>query len=345
MTKSPTLDDVAKQAGVSTATVSLVVNRRPGPKEQTARAIQRVIDELGYVAPPAGRPRGRRDRGPRATHRIALVVGGIAQSHLSAPVYMDVLRGVEAGVRGHGKSLVMNHLPPGEGTPAAVLPQRVDGVVLFGTDNNCALLQDQLRDVPCVRLMGGIDESQEWDHVSYDNRRVGRIAARHLLSRGHRRAVFINASDQDFMLQRGRVFEQAFAAGGGSVIQRTDPELLDSHGSTQHGCLERMRALIRSLLSCDEAPTAAFLSADTLAPVFTSAMQLEAGTPQAWLDVVSCNNEQLLLAHLHPRPATIDIHAQRVGRRALDQLIWRMAHPDEPRMTLALEPRLMAGSS
>jgi DNA-binding LacI/PurR family transcriptional regulator len=46
---------------------------------------------------------------------------------------------------------------------------------------------------------------------------------------------------------------------------------------------------------------------------------------------------------LHPRPASVDIHAEAIGRRAVDQLYWRLDHPREPRQIVQLEPELYEG--
>ena len=64
------------------------------------------------------------------------------------------------------------------------------------------------------------------------------------------------------------------------------------------------------------------------------------------VSVVSCNNEHSLLANLHPSLTTIDVHAEAIGRRAVDQLLWRIRHPEE---TLAcqvlVEPTLVERKS
>jgi DNA-binding LacI/PurR family transcriptional regulator len=63
------------------------------------------------------------------------------------------------------------------------------------------------------------------------------------------------------------------------------------------------------------------------------------------LSVISCNNETPLLAGLYPQLTTIDIHANAIGRRTVDQLAWRIAHRDQPAMDVSLEPSVVAGES
>ena len=60
------------------------------------------------------------------------------------------------------------------------------------------------------------------------------------------------------------------------------------------------------------------------------------------MDVISCNNETMLLAGLYPRPATIDIKAEYVGQRAVEQLCWRNEHPDDPSaIEIKIKPELV----
>jgi DNA-binding LacI/PurR family transcriptional regulator len=59
------------------------------------------------------------------------------------------------------------------------------------------------------------------------------------------------------------------------------------------------------------------------------------------VSVISCNNETSLISGLTPGLTTIEVHAEAVGRRAVEQLFWRIAHPDEAvTMTVLVEPRL-----
>jgi DNA-binding LacI/PurR family transcriptional regulator len=48
---------------------------------------------------------------------------------------------------------------------------------------------------------------------------------------------------------------------------------------------------------------------------------------------------------LHPPLSTIDVHAEEIGRRAVDLLIWRFAHPMGPPVHLQIEPTLVEGAS
>ena len=333
---------VAKQSGVSVSTVFLVLRNRPRVAATTREKVLRCVRQLGYTSGQLGRPRKRagQPKSPKLSNRIALLSVGVSRAALNAPVYMDVLHGVEAAVRASGKSLLLSHLQLGEPYPPKLFPHQVDGVVLFGPMTDPGVSR-HLRGTVCVRVLGQIEADGLRDHVSYDNAKLGLIAATHLLARGHRQAACLGFSQRPFLVARGKVFREALAAAGANCLEWMDPQLLDDSGVVHQVSPERMRIVVDALLSAKPRPTAVFLVADTVAPAFYQELQWRGVRPVEDLLVISCNNEQSLLAHLHPRPATIDIHAEQVGRQAVEQLLWRIEHPREPRVTVALEPTLV----
>ncbi len=140
ISEPPSIRLVARQAGVSPTTVSLVMNGKAGVAAETRQAVMETVNQLGYVPRPGGRPRGPKTA-PGCTNMIALVVPGYSRAVLNAPVYMDVLHGVEASLAEAGKTMVLRHLLPEALASAELLPQKVDGVVLFGPSRDEHLIR------------------------------------------------------------------------------------------------------------------------------------------------------------------------------------------------------------
>ena len=57
--------------------------------------------------------------------------------------------------------------------------------------------------------------------------------------------------------------------------------------------------------------------------------------------IVVCNNDRMYINPLDPAPAVVDIRPERIGRRAVAQLLWRIAHPEEPYESVMIEPTLL----
>lgn len=344
------IEEVAEKAGVSPSTVSLALRNFPRVAPETRERVLRTVKELGYERNPPGRP--RKEPGaplsPKRTNRIALIVPDMTRSMLYAPVYVDLLHGVENAIQEHGKIMVLRHLDAkqSQSRPDKILPTRVDGALLFGGTVRPGILK-ALEDVPVVRLMRDIQPGEPWDRVTYDNRKLGVMAAEHLLGGGHKHTAFIGrvcGNTEVFLQQRGIDFKQAMQAGGGTAqLLIRDLMLITRRVHSVHP--DVMLETLDTLLNLQPRPTAVFTDADIITQALYSAMQIRGVAPAADLTVVSCNNEEPILASLNPVPATLDIHAAEVGRRAVKQLIWRMKHPDAPPRAIILPPTLVAGDA
>ena len=340
------IQTVAERAGVSAATVSYVLNDQARVAAKTRRIVLHAVKELGYQRGQPGRPRKTADapKSSKRTLRFALLVAGMPRGRLQAPVYVDVLHGVEEAVREHDKCLVLCHLPPGEKCPSRLLPQTVDGIILFGS---CPVtwtgFADRLAGIPVVQIMGLIERDEPWDHVTYRNEAIGKLAADYLVERGHRNCATLCPPPEagGMMAERGEVFRQRLESAGGVVTAFSAEDTVEE-GDTRHELkYEAFGQVVDRLLATRPRPTAVFSPADMLTNALHMLLLQRGIQPGRDLEIVSCNNEELLLRNLHPRPAVVDIHAYAVGYRGVEQLAWRLAHPDLPRVSLALEPELI----
>ncbi len=180
--------DVAGRAGVSVGTVSNVLNR---PELVSATTRTRVLDaiaELGFV-----RNESARQLRAGSSRSVGLVVLDIAN-----PFFTDVARGVEEVVDAAGLSLILcntDDRPAREKAHlAALAEQRVQGVLITPTaelSDDIAALRE--RGVPVV-LVDRRAPTADQCAVATDDVLGGRLAAEHLLERGHRRIAFIGGS-------------------------------------------------------------------------------------------------------------------------------------------------------
>ncbi len=182
-----TIDDVAREAGVSKATVSRVLN--PGGKwltpEITAR-VQATIDRLGYVPSPIaqGLKRGR-------SRMVGLVVADVAN-----PFSVAVLRGAEKACRDAGYMVMLFNLgneDAREREAIAVLAKyQVEGLLLHTLGHEPAALADAARHGKPVVLIDRRVSDAQLDLVGLDNAGAVRLAAGHLLEAGYRDLLFVS---------------------------------------------------------------------------------------------------------------------------------------------------------
>ena len=104
--------------------------------------------------------------------------------------------------------------------------------------------------------------------------------------------------------------------------------------------------LVARLLEQDPVPTGLFLPYDLLTALVYRHLQRSGVRVGRDLETVSCNNQPTCLAGLTPRPATIDVGAETIGTRAVEQLLWRVRYPDvRNNLQLLVEILLVEGET
>jgi len=185
-----TLDDVAKVAGVSRATVSRVVNGSPRVSGGVRDSVQAAIERLGYVP-----NRATRSLVTRRSNSVAVVITEPAGRLFTDPFFPRLLRGVSAALsaRDHQLVLLMPESPADEPRTARYLMSgHVDGVLL-GSLHGEDPLPGQLAatGVPVV-LVGRPPRDADVSYVDVDNQQGARRATRHLIDLGRHRVATIS---------------------------------------------------------------------------------------------------------------------------------------------------------
>jgi DNA-binding LacI/PurR family transcriptional regulator len=342
-TMSISMATVAKAAGVSAATVSRVLSGKPGVSAAKADEIRGIIKRLDYSMPV-------RPRGPKSRARDGIVHGNIAVLLIDRfakmqtyPVFDAIFQGVESTLSELGLNLIFARVTQPDDLPDCVLKGNLDGLLLAGAEPDEALLA-RLSGFPSVSLSSR--HTKSGDHVLPGREAVGQLAASYLLGRGHTHVAYLNVITENpaFRIQ-GTSFATAVQAAGARVDLFTEGGVSMRSEDLAIQLRESERAaspLVDSILAATPGPTGLFVSCDMLTAVLYRVLQKKGMHPWAGIDVVSCNNEQAFLAGLHPRPATIDIGAELVGRKAVDQLLWRMRHSKEAsRVNVTIDPVLV----
>ena len=209
-----TIKDVAAKAGVSTATVSHVINESRTVSPETKKKVRQAIKLLKY------RPDGiARSLRVSQTGTIAVLIADVAN-----PFFADFVRGVEdtAHQRGERYNLLLCNT---EENPERerraldlVLERRIDGIVMAPTGGNEAMLADLVESgLPLVfgdRRLKGVAA----DAVLTNNLEAAGELARHLLALGHRRIGILNADLASSAIhERIEGFRATMASAGSPV--------------------------------------------------------------------------------------------------------------------------------
>jgi LacI family transcriptional regulator len=305
-----------------------------------AKNVVKAMEQLRYH--PSARRRGRKPysrRGIRTGNILLLGLGYEAGELYRMPVFPSLLHGVEIAVREAGMYLILGGYHNGESLPAALGGNQIDGALLMGrSEVLTSVIRARLEGIVVVGLMRGFeDHKPAVDRVLYDNSAVGPLAAKYLLGRGHQSVAFVNAHpDHPAFAARRAGFVAAVKEAGATILELISP-------SAPQDITEEL-AQYQSLATrlAQSGIRAVFVPNDAQIPMLYRALETVGKSPGEDLDIISCANEQQFLSRLNPRPATIDINLELVGRRGVQQLLWRLAHPNESsRITVLVEPLLV----
>ena len=251
---SPTLDEVARLAGVSRATVSRVVNDSPRVSPQARRAVQDAVAQLRYVPNPMAR-----SLVTRRTGAIALVLSEPDSRLFSDPFFASIVRGLNEALAQSDIHLVLltaRDAREQEKVGRYARQGHVDGVVLMSLHSD-DLLPDLLTGagVPLV-LCGRPLDGRDVAHVDADNLGGARTATAHLLGLGRRRVATI-AGRPDMVAGRDRLagWRAALADAGVGAELVADGDFTEAGGA---------RAMAE-LLDRDPGLDAVFAASDLMA--------------------------------------------------------------------------------
>jgi LacI family transcriptional regulator len=333
---------IAARAGVSIATVSRVLNNTRRVNPEIVAQVRKAMTDLRY-APRA--PRRRKSaNGDTDRKRIAIVsLGGPYRDWFDMPVMASVVAEITRAAQADHLAVLMTEMPdPTRLTP--ILRQReIDGALVFihsTWDASAAgLLAQQL---PVVRVMGGQLAPAETDHVGPDNNAIGYLAASHLAARGCRDIAFVTAQPTwDFNKLRA----QGFAAGGQKLGVKTTAYVVGENAELAEICGPETRRFRGLAPLIDELvarrPHGVFVSRDEELVTVYRLLADHDIRPGRDIEVVSCDNENVRLSMLDPRPASIEIGTAELAFRAVRRLEGRMKHPDEPPVRILVTPRLV----
>jgi len=217
-----TIYEVARRSGVSTATVSRVMDNGTGFSSATRDRVLAVANELGWV--PSGSARGL---ARRRTGIVGLLFPDFAgEAEQESPLYVDqVIRGAERAAATAGNAVLIAATRSASGRDLAFsVASKVDGLVVMArslTDQDLATIG---QNVPVVALANRPEPASDLDRVGADNRGGTRALVDHLVDQHRcRDLVFVGGPQRSpDSMERFAGFREAMRGAGLHVRQHPD---------------------------------------------------------------------------------------------------------------------------
>jgi LacI family transcriptional regulator len=238
-----TISQVAKEAGVSSQTVSRVINNKQEITPETRQHVQEVIKRLGYQPNAIARSLSQ-----RRSHTLGIVISGLEYYGPS-----HILVGIEQAANRQGLSILLNLLyqPETEDVESIVnglISRQVEGIVWAVPEigDNRSWFREVLPQLTVPVIFLSTQPRDNFNVIEVDNKNGGYIAAQHLLERGYRKIGLIAGPLTWWAAsERRRGFQEALAA---AEVPFSDSQVVEGNWSAESG----ERALYELLEKCPD---------------------------------------------------------------------------------------------
>ncbi|ASS65866.1 MULTISPECIES: catabolite control protein A [unclassified Paenibacillus] len=276
-----TIYDVAREAGVSMATVSRVVNNNPNVKPQTRKKVYEAIERLGY------RPNAvARGLASKKTTTVGVVIPDISNSN-----FAEVARGIEDIANMYHYNIILCNADKRKDKEIRVintlLEKQVDGLLFMGG----AVTEEHLQafktaNVPVV-LCATTDEQGTIASVDIDHEDAAHDAVKHLLDQGHADIAMIGGTLQDPSNGYARFHGYKRALEENGIAYNEDNVRIGNY--RYESGVEAMN----HFLAKDKLPTAVFAATDEMAIGAIHAIQDKGFKVPQDISVISVDNSRM----------------------------------------------------
>jgi LacI family transcriptional regulator len=335
MSQRVTLEDIARQSGVSSATVSLALRDKPGITEDTRQRVIETARELGY------RKLGQPERGSALHHLGIAIKARVDDDPQVNSFYAPIVAGIEAACRKLKINMLFATVPVDRDSHPQELPRmlfesHLDGILLIGAfvdQTITRILQHQ--GLPTV-LVDAYAPGHDYDAVLIDNIRGAYDAVSHLIGLGHRQIGLAGTLPDAYpsIADRRKGYEQALSDHG--IAGRY---FADCHLSIDEGA-----AATAGLLAAHPEITALFCANDLIAVGAIQAARAAGRQVPGDLSIIGFDNIELG-QHLNPQLTTLHVDKVAMGRLAVQLLAQRAEYPAANAITTVLRPSLVERQS
>jgi LacI family transcriptional regulator len=315
--RPPTLEQIARAAGVSRSTVSRVVNNEPYVRTEVRERVWEVVDEMGYHPNAAAR-----SLASRRSQILGIVIPRAVNNVFVDPFFPALLQGLSDAASERGYHLMLSMLSHPSEEEAfyrrALRSQMLDGLIISSAALDDPLIPRLLKGGFPFVTIGRHPNQPAASYVDVDNMQGARMAVEHLVNQGRRRIATITGPLETMVgVDRLEGYKAALRAAGAPI----ENELIARGEFTEPSGYAAMQRLLRAK------PDAVFAGSDLMAMGALRALrQARLRTPE---DVALIGFEDAqIAASAEPPLTTVRQPVYRLGTTAIDLLL-RLVEDEE----------------
>lgn len=321
-----TIREIAKQAGVSPATVSLVLNNKPGVGAQRRQQIQTILLENGYQIKENKPLQAKRKQICIAKYRVSY------QTDTFSTSLMDTIE-MYANLAGYSVNLLNIDSNTYQQKLSTLDFSNVCGIIFFASDITESCLNDTMQlPIPAV-YVDIFSSHKSINTINADQRLVAYLAAKHLHNLGHRQIGYLRCfPTRGYLSQRFSYFKTSLLEFG---MQLMPSFVFDVNLYSDH--LEKtLGAILEDVCTF---PTAIFAESDIIAASCIQVLNSLGYRIPEDISIIGVDNTSIA-SFTSPPLTAVDVNTQELGRMAFERLLQLMQDPTRPVMHCYIEPFL-----
>lgn len=287
-----TIYDVAREANVSMATVSRVVNGNPNVKPATRKKVTEVIDRLGY------RPNAvARGLASKKTTTVGVIIPDI-----SSPFFAELARGIEDIATMYKYNIILSNSDQNIEKELhllnTMLGKQVDGIVFMGGNIKAEHVEEFKKSPVPIVLAGSIEESGEIPSVNIDYEQATFDAVSAFVEKGHKQIAFVIGPNHE-PINKDKKFEGYKRSLSDAGIAYNEDLVIEGDYTYDSGI-----EAIERIIELEPMPTAILVGSDEMAlGVVHGAFDRGYNVPDDF-EVISSDNTRMALM-VRPQLTTI----------------------------------------
>lgn len=308
---SVTINDVAKEAGVSITTVSRVLNNNYPVKKETRLKIEKAIEKLNYKPNVMAR-----SLITKKTAMIGVVVPGITNIF-----FPTIVEAIEKNIKHMGYNISLSNTT-GDAFAEKdiienIIARQVDGIIVIDPRREnieSGYYEDIAENLPVV-VINGYPHGEKCSFVCYDEEIGSREAFEYLISLGHKKIAFVRGHKSYSYDIKEKVYLETLDNNNLNY-----KKILDVGMGNSIEVVDSTQKLVEEMLRKGEIPTAIFACNDLMAVgAMNACSNLDIKVPQD-VSIIGCDNT--MIANIsNPRLCSVDLDMNGIGKRAAEEML------------------------
>lgn len=332
---SNTINDVAREAGVSITTVSRVLNNNYPVKKETREKIEKAIEKLNY------KPNAMaRSLITKRTSVLGVIVPGI--TNLFFPTIVEA---IEEYTKKEGYNILLcntvGDFKEEKEVVKQLLSRQVDGIIVI--DPRFENIKDGFYDetsknIPTI-IVNGAPFGSKCNFVSYDEEIGTNEAFEYLMELGHKKIAFVRGHKSFSYDIKEKIYKEIIEKNNLSYVN-----VIDVGRGNSSEVVKSTQIELETILLGDNRPTAVFACNDLMAVgVINACSNLGVRVPED-ISVIGFDNT-MLASISNPKLTSVDQNMKEIGHRAAIELLNIVQNGSQSRKKIILDTRLVVRES